>query len=162
MDMTKLATKGLAVVSLAVLGSVAVAGGHETTFTGPHAAVLKERHELMEGMGKEAKNIKEAMNAGSSVEMAVVQRSADVIVESSTKITQLFPKGSTSPESRAKANIWDDWNKFEAAAKQLQERATAVRTAAASDDDAMINDLVKAMGGACKSCHDDFRKPEEK
>jgi cytochrome c556 len=151
----------LALGGLSVVGAAALGDEHEHKFTGPHAKVLEQRHELMEGLGTEAKNISDGL-AMEGVEMEMIQRSAAVIVGSAAKIPDVFPKGSTSPESRAKPEIWENWDKFTALAKQLQANAQAVEGAANSDDNAMIFDLVKTMGGTCKSCHDQFRKPEEK
>lgn len=151
----------MALAGVGVVGSMAFGDEHEHKFTGPHAEVLKQRHELMEGLGNEAQNINEGLVI-EDVEMAMIQRSAAVIVSSAGKIPDLFPKGSTSPESRAKPEIWTNWDKFTAMAKELQDRAKTVESSANSDDNGMINDQVKAMGAACKSCHDEFRKPEEK
>ena len=72
----------------------------------------------------------------------------------------LFPKGSTDPKSRAKDEIWANWDKFEGLMKELEAKAGELAAAAANKGD--VRAASKAMFGNCKSCHDDFRKPEEK
>ncbi|HYC55669.1 MAG TPA: cytochrome c, partial [Candidatus Binatia bacterium] len=75
------------------------------------------------------------------------------------KAAALFPKGSTHEYSRAKPEIWDQWAKFEELMKDLEVKAGALASAAKSGGD--VGGASKAMFGNCKSCHDQFRKPEE-
>jgi cytochrome c556 len=121
------------------------------------AGPIRDRHELMEGIGKNAKVIGDALKSGN---FSPVGDAAAKIETSAVKVPLLFPKGSTDPKSRAKPEIWDNWKKFEELAKQLHANAGELaRTAKGGGDvKARANDLF----ATCKSCHDDFRKPEEK
>ena len=59
--------------------------------------------------------------------------------------------------SRALAKIWDEPEAFAKELATFEERAGALQVAVASQDKAQIGQAVKAMGGSCKSCHDNFR-----
>ena len=141
---------------LMVLGGLTVVSAHMKTDELP-AGPIRDRHELMEGIGKNAKIIGDALKAGNA---APVAGAAEKIAADAPKIAALFPPGSTNPKSRAKPEIWQSWPKFEEGAKQLQAKATAV--AAAAKDGGDVGAAAKTLFGACKSCHDQFRVPEKK
>ena len=69
-----------------------------------------------------------------------------------------FGAGTDKGDTRAKPEVWSDGAKFKAAADKLQaELANLSKAAKAGNLDA-IKPAVQATGGACKSCHDAFRK----
>lgn len=118
---------------------------------------IRDRHHLMEGIGKNAKIIGDALKAGNP---SPVAGAAEKIQADAGKIPGLFPPGSTHPKSRAKPEIWTNWPKFEADVKTLQTDAGALAKAAKSGGD--VKAAADTMFGGCKSCHDDFRVPEKK
>ena len=132
------------------------ARAHEIKSEDLPAGPIRDRHELMEGIGKNAKIISDAMKSG---KFDGVADAAEKIQASSLKITGLFPPGSTHEKSRAKPEIWTDWAKFEAEAKQLGEKAGALAATAKAGGD--IPAGAKAMFGSCKSCHEQFRVPDK-
>jgi cytochrome c556 len=66
--------------------------------------------------------------------------------------------GSEKGETKAKPEIWSNKAKFDEAGQKAGAAAKALVEAAKSGDKAKATDAFKAMGGACKNCHDDFRK----
>ena len=120
------------------------------------AGPIRDRHELMEGIGKNAKIIGDAMKSG---KFDGVADAAAKIQAASAKITGLFPPGSTHEKSRAKPEIWTDWAKFEAETKQLGEKAGALAATAKAGGDVPAG--AKALFGSCKSCHEAFRVPDK-
>ena len=141
-------------VTLGALCALRVAGAEHGPKLPP--GPIHDRHELMEGIGKNAKIIGEALKSGTTTPVA---GAAEKIQASAGKITKLFPPGSTDPNSRAKPEIWSNWPKFEADALQLQNAAGALATTAHKGGD--VGAAAKTMFGACKSCHDDFRTPDK-
>lgn len=147
---------------VALLGSVWVvvvsqaSWGHESKEPLPEGPI-RERHELMERVGKQAKIIGDALKSG---KLDPVGGAAQKISEEVAKALPLFPEGSTHPRSRAKAEIWRDWAEFEKLMKSLEAdaRATAETAQAGGDVKAAANQMFKN----CKSCHDRFRLPEKK
>ncbi len=60
-------------------------------------------------------------------------------------------------KTRAKAEIWTDKAKFDDYAKKMQAEMTKLAAAAKTGNLDSIKAAVNDTGGACKSCHDDFR-----
>lgn len=138
------------------LGATGVAIAHISADQLP-AGPIRDRHELMEGIGKNAKTIGDAMKSG---KFEPVGPAADAIHTSAGKVLALFPKGSTHEHSRAKPEIWQQWDKFESGVQAL---ATAsAELAAAAKAGSGVPDAAQKMFGTCKACHDQFRVPEKK
>jgi cytochrome c556 len=69
-----------------------------------------------------------------------------------------FGPGTDVGETRAKPNIWSDNAKFVAAANKMAEEMGKLNAAAKSGNLDQIKSAFGPVGGACKACHDDFRK----
>ncbi len=136
--------------------AAAVAQAHESKEPLPEGPI-RERHELMERIGKQAKIIGDALKSG---KLEPVGPAAAKIAEEAAKALPLFPEGSTHPRSRAKAEIWKEWPEFEKLMNQLVSDAKATADAGASGGD--VRAAANKMFGNCKSCHDRFRLPEKK
>jgi len=143
-----------------MLIGAAASGARALEATDLPAGPIRDRHELMEGIGKNAKIIGDAVKAHMFGPESGIGPAAQKIETSAAKIPGLFPPGSTNPKSRAKAEIWTNWKKFEETAKLLEARAgvLAMESQAGGNIPAKANE----MFAVCKSCHDEFRKPEKK
>ena len=117
--------------------------------------VIAFRTYLMENIGDHAKELKKKIEAGKVAEAKV---NAQAIALHATRIPDLFPPGSTSEKSRAKEEIWQKWDDFRKSAAELQTAADELAVTAADGAGAQL----KKVFGACKGCHDSFRKPEER
>lgn len=155
----------LAIVSICMMASalgLAVADDHEGHDKLP-AGPIRERHEMMEAIGDQSEDINNAFNVGAEgFDTGIIQRSAQQIALNAHRIPALFPKGSTDPNSRALPAIWENWDKFQALAKQLEDQANSLSSAAADEDDENLKEKAQKMFATCKSCHDQFRKPKDK
>jgi len=151
--MRKTTTSFLLAATCAMAGASLVHAAGKELPPGP----IHDRHELMEGIGKNAKVIGDALKTG---KLDPVAEAARQIHADAGKALALFPKGSTHPNSRALDEIWADWEKFEHINKDLEAKSGELATVASSGGD--VGKAAKAMFDTCKSCHDDFRKPEEK
>ena len=115
----------------------------------------------MKGIGDQAQSINDAFNVGAEgFDTGVIQRAAQAIGDSAHKIPSLFPPGSTAPSSRALPAIWDNWDKFVELSKQLEDQAQSLSSAAGSGNDEKLKEKAQKMFATCKSCHDQFRRPE--
>lgn len=83
---------------------------------------------------------------------------ADALQALSKDIVALFPKGTDFGETEAKPEVWEKPKEFEQAASNLKDKVDAFAAAAKTDDRAGTLKAFKAMGDACKACHEDFRK----
>jgi cytochrome c556 len=112
--------------------------------------VIEKRQKAMKGNSANAKAIKAAVE---SKDYATIETKAKDIMGTAEKIPDLFPKGSTKGKTKAKAEIWDNWDDFRKNAKNLGKAAGELAEAAKAKDDAAITAKVKAVSGACGNCH---------
>jgi cytochrome c556 len=118
------------------------------------ADVIEKRQKAMKGNSEAAKAIKAAVE---SKDYATIEMKAKDIMGTAEKIPDLFPKGSTKGKTKAKAEIWDNWDDFQKNAKNLRKAANELADAAKAKDDAALTVKVKAVSGACGNCHKAFR-----
>jgi cytochrome c556 len=79
----------------------------------------------------------------------------------SALIAEAFKKEVTAGKTDAKPEIWKDWDKFAASAKEMGEESGKLATVARGGDMAAIEAQVKKLGDTCGGCHKPFRKPRE-
>ena len=117
--------------------------------------VIEGRQQLMKDIGQAGKGLRSATVAAS------VAASADELAEALAKINaDTFPKGSADG-SRAKPEIWEQWDEFAAKAKNAVTLAQDIAAKARAGESTA--ELVKSFGkNACGSCHRPFRKPKQK
>jgi cytochrome c556 len=121
-------------------------------------AIMHERHEGMETIGKANKAIKRELD-GSSPDLAVVRASAARIAQLSQKASGWFARG-TGPElgkTGARPEIWQNPRDFIAKLHDFQNEAKAFNAAAAGNDLTLIRTQFGDLGQACKACHDKYR-----
>jgi cytochrome c556 len=146
--------------TIGIGGVVVMAGG--LLLLRAHAADLpagpiRDRHELMEGIGKNAKIIGDALKSG---DRDAIEDAALKVQTSATKIVALFPRGSTDPQSRAKPEIWTKWPTFQDNTRLLESSAGELAATAKSGGN--VQAAADKVFGVCKRCHDEFRKPKKK
>lgn len=120
------------------------------------AGPIRERHELMEEMGKQAKALNGALKSGDT---AGVAPPAEAMAKLAARIVKLFPEGSTNPKSRAKPEIWEKFDQFETVATELEMSLAALAVAAKAGAD--VQALTAKVMRTCKGCHETFRKPKK-
>jgi cytochrome c556 len=69
-----------------------------------------------------------------------------------------FPQGSDTPNSKAKAEVWQEQGDFKAAAEKNQAAIAKLVAAGKTGDLGTIKTAFGAAGQSCKACHDDFRR----
>jgi cytochrome c556 len=129
--------------------------------------VIDGRRELMRNNSVHFKDLRQKAKGGQLTQIAV---NAHTIAINARHIPSLFPAGTLGTseiKSRAKPEIWQDWNGFKAAAKQLEDAATDLMQLTKNAGkmgvtSAQVNTAAKAIGGACKNCHKKFRVPKKK
>ena len=127
------------------------------------AALMHDRHENYEAMGKAMKGIGDQLKSEApSVE--VIQRHAALIAGHAPQIPGWFPHGSgpeTGRRTRAKAEIWTDADTFRQRAEAFAQEAARFNRTAQAGDIGAIRAGQPELGKACKNCHDRFRGPED-
>ncbi len=69
-----------------------------------------------------------------------------------------FVDGTDKGDTKAKPEIWSDNAKFRAAAEKMQGEMSKLAVVSKGGNIDAIKAQAGATGGACKACHDDFRK----
>jgi len=83
------------------------------------------------------------------------------ILETVSKLPYVaFLEGTDKGETKAKPEIWKNWDKFRAAAIKMQDEvvklSATTRTPGLTVD--QLKTAVGAVGATCKGCHDDYRQ----
>jgi cytochrome c556 len=119
---------------------------------------IKEREELMEGIGDAAKVVGPMLQGKAPFDAAKAAEAFTLISKNAAEFPNHFPEGSDQGKTEALPAIWENKADFEARSKKLSEDAAAAATAAATGEEAF-----KAAGGQafsnCKGCHEKYRKP---
>jgi len=120
---------------------------------------IQKRRLLMETNNDAAtKTIKTAVAAK---DYPTIELKAKEIMGNMDQLLDLFPKGSLSEKSRAKAEIWDKWDEFTKERDKVRKAAEDLAKAAAAKDEAEVQGKFKVLGDACASCHKPFRGPRK-
>jgi len=117
------------------------------------------RKAMMWSMGAHMGGIKAGLAAKNG---KLIAGHARAIAALTPAFAKMFPKGTETGKTRAKAEIWQQMAKFQAAAKVLQTEAGALAQVAATGDmgktGAQFGKMAK-MG--CGGCHKPFRAPKK-
>jgi cytochrome c556 len=155
--------KSAALFALVLLGfaTTAWSGDEKPAPASPQTAIVKYRHNVMEGMAKHMGA------AGAIVKGEVTGRNADLVGHAEAlhalgrDLPGLFPDG-TGPDNKAlktdaKPEVWTKKADFETASKKyLDETAKLVEVAKGGDLEAFKAQF-GAVGKSCGGCHDNFR-----
>ncbi len=144
--------RALALAAVILLAACQATEADEDLPAGP----IHDRHELMEDIGMNTKKIGDALKSGDHTPIA---GAADEIARLAAKSAALFPEGSTHAKSRALPAIWDKWTEFERLSGELGAKASNLAEVARAGGD--VKEAANCLFGNCKSCHDQFRAPDE-
>ena len=142
--------------------AVAVLGAGMTAGTAS-ADPVKDRKNAMKTMGKANKTIGEFAKGGGDLTAAVA--AAKQIASTAETLPGMFPKGSGDgygKTTRAKADIWKDWEKFQASTKALVVAANNFANWSQMADASTMKSAAGAIGKSCGGCHKAFRGPKPK
>lgn len=151
---------GLALTALlAACGDTATAPVDGEAAAAEAPAEIEQRQDNFEEIGDAFKAIRGQME-GDAPDFAAIESQAAAITTAAGRIKGLFPEGTSVEDgydTEALPTIWQQPEKFAAAADNLVTRSEALATAASAGDAAAVGAAVQALGGACKDCHDTFR-----
>ena len=103
-----------------------------------------------------------AFNKGDHTNAALVESAAGAINRIAKALPGMFPpnSGAEAGATRAKAEIWTDWDGFLAAAQALDTESAKLVDAAKTGDAAAIAAQTAALGtNGCGGCHGKYRGP---
>jgi cytochrome c556 len=88
----------------------------------------------------------------------VAAENADLALAMSKLPYVAFTEGSDKGDTKAKAEIWTEGDKFRAAATKMQEEMVKLNAAAKTGSVDNLKAAFGPTGAACKACHDAYRK----
>jgi cytochrome c556 len=141
------------------MGAVALALVSASAYAAKPADVIKARQDNFKVIGKSFKAINDELRKPSQ-DVALIQANAKAIGDAAKKVGGHFPKGS-GPEAGVKTDalpeIWSKPADFKAALAKLGAGSAKLQAAAKTGDVGAIKAAIPAIGGSCKSCHDQFK-----
>ena len=157
----------VAAAASALVVAVGLAAGAIRTEAAVDAkAVIEARQKAMKDNGAHMKAINAFVEKGEG-DAAMVAEHAKAIGETSKKIPELFPEGTSLADGHgvktaAKPEIWTDRAGFEKAAASLGEEAGELAEAAEGGDKQAIAAAFAELGKeGCGGCHSKFRQKQD-
>lgn len=142
-------------VLTAVLAGAPLAGGATES-----EEIIKYRQKAMDALGGHMGAMAQIMR-GKVDFRGHMAAHAEGVAGVAGHVTAMFPEGSDFGDTKAKMAVWDEWEKFEQAAKESKQAADDLVAAVGSGDDAAVGEAFKALGETCKGCHKDFRQKDD-
>ena len=127
-------------------------------FAKPEDAI-KYRQSAMALMGNHMGRIFAMVNGRVPFDANAAQVNADIVAIVSRLQFAGFIEGSDKGNTRAKAEIWSEPDKFRAAAQKSQDDIVKLSAAAKTGNQDQIKAAAGAAGQSCKACHDTYQKP---
>jgi cytochrome c556 len=158
----------LAILATA-LGIAAVAAG--STWAQDAPAAVTQRQDAMKAQGRSLGAIRAFLE--DKGDLAAARAAGAQLVQSLQAVPSLFPQRTGMAEfpgkTRAKPDIWAQWDKFNAANQAAVGQAQALNTALQGGDKAAITAALGNLArdvpgttptpGGCGACHAPFRGP---
>ncbi len=119
---------------------------------------IKYRQSSLFIMGQHVGLLGAMVNDKIPYDPAQAKASADIVKVVGTLPWHGFVPGSDKgAPTKARAEIWTDPGKFNAAKERLLSVLPKLAAAAGTGDKAQLRQAFGETGAACKNCHDDFR-----
>lgn len=136
--------------ALIVSAALAATAVFAANATDPNA---KARQELMDTIGMNVKILGDMAGGKAAFDATAAAGAKAALIAAASEIPVKFKTESTDPASKAKPDIWANWDKFKDEAGELSEAAEALDTSSVETVQAGLG----AIGGVCKDCHTTFR-----
>ena len=118
------------------------------------ADVIAERKANFKANAAATKGTNAALGGGN---FDAVIPQATIIENWARVMPDYFPENSDSGDTKARADIWVDFNGFKSRAFGNEQAALTLISSAKTGDVSATFSALKALGGTCKSCHVNFK-----
>ena len=132
--------------------------------TSEFADIVEARQQNLKDLGGSFKAISDQLRSGNPDVAAIQEATETALGIANEDFVAWFPAGSGAEsglETDALPTIWSEADDFAAAHERLKGAAAELNDAALAGDPALIAEKFQATGGACKNCHDNFRKDDD-
>ena len=144
-------------LKLGLIGVLVAVGA--TAAMAADADIIVLRQNLMKTNGQAAKVVVSMLKGEMPFNAEVAAAAAMSIAHDNEVFPSLFPAGTDTGETKAKAEIWSDPEGFKAASEALVAVARAAAEAAAQSPEA-FGTAFQVVGKACGACHEKYRQSE--
>jgi len=121
--------------------------------------VVKQRMDAMTEMAKAMKTMAQMVKGKRAFDPALFIDKSEIISGHSSRVPELFPKGSIKGTSEALPVIWKQWDDFVNISEQTKKSAKELVKMA--QEGSALRPLTKQfvkLSGGCKACHKSYRK----
>ena len=118
------------------------------------ADVISDRKAGFKGNVAAMKKIQAAIGSG---DLAAVREGALEIADWSSRMIDYFPEGSDTGDTKARAEIWFNFDDFTSRAGNAENAALALASLAEAGHQDQLMDGLKNLGGTCKACHSSYK-----
>jgi cytochrome c556 len=123
-----------------------------------YANLQEEREQNMKNVVGAVKKLVPVFKGEVAFDGAMVAEQGMIANENFVAASGKFPEGSV--EGRALPVIWERHMEFEALFDDAIAASAAIAAAGKANDEEAFKAAFQQMGGACKDCHETYRKPE--
>lgn len=123
-------------------------------------AAISYRQKVMQSNGANIGAISDIMKYSLPLQDNIKAHAQELSLSASL-IPSAFKEEVSEGMTDAKPEIWENWAEFEQYADELKSASTTLAEIAAGGDAAAIGAQLKEVGGKCRQCHEEFRKPKE-
>ena len=138
-----------AVILAAIIATTGVAFATEGS-----VGMVKVRQDIMGFNGGAMKALGDMVKSG-TIDEAVAQTALRTLQINAQNIPIVFETNDLTPPTKAKPEIWTDFEGFKTKADGLEAAATAALAGAM--DAGTLGAAMGALGGACQACHEAYR-----
>lgn len=144
-----------AALALALSSSLAIADKDKS----PKEKAIDYRQAVMTVVGANFKPMGAMMKGDIPYDAAVFARHAqDLGAIASVDILRGFPEDSEGDNSKAKGEIWLDWEDFKIKMDDMKREAATLAKVASTDDKAAIKTQFGTTAKTCKACHKQYKE----
>ncbi len=111
---------------------------------------ITERKENFRNNVKSLKLIQPALAAG---DMEVISEQANLIAAWAAIMPDYFPEDSDMGDTKARPEIWENWDDFIAKAEANHDAAITLANLAIAGDADALPEAMKALSDTCGACH---------
>ena len=120
---------------------------------------VKARMQAMKEMAANMKAIREISKAMHVSDKAKARTIIGQIAVLASQAPELFKGGETDPNSKAKPEIWQNFEDFLVKAKNLEQVSLGLSNTISNAQD--VKQAITKIGKACKSCHELYKLPKK-
>lgn len=136
--------------------AILLAAGAAVAHQGVTNPTVKARMDAMSTIGKHTKTLGLMVKGASDFDAETARQAAEEIAVHAARAPELFEEEVITPKSEALPEIWDNYEDFTGIADELKDVAAKAAETIDTPDDLRV--ALGEIGGACKSCHQSYRK----